>query len=73
MIPEDIAVISSDDYPYSRIMKPALTVLSIDVYDMDIQAGVMLLCKIKKPSLQVQSFTTLPELLSAVQLLRLPL
>lgn len=63
MIPENIAVISFDDYPYSRIMKPALTVVNIDVYDMGIQAGVMLLRKIKKPSLQVQSFTTLPELI----------
>lgn len=63
-IPDDIAVISFDDYPYSRIMEPALTVVNIDVYDMGMQAGTMLLRKLKKPSLQVQSYTTLPVLIA---------
>lgn len=62
-IPDDIAVISFDDYPYSRIMEPALTVVNIDVYDMGMQAGIMLLRKLKNPSLQVQSYTTLPVLI----------
>jgi DNA-binding LacI/PurR family transcriptional regulator len=62
-IPDNIAVISFDDYPYSRIMEPALTVVNIDVYDMGAQAGTMLLRKIKQPSLQVQSYTTLPVLI----------
>lgn len=63
-IPDDIAVISFDDYPYSRIMEPALTVVNIDVYDMGMQAGIMLLRKLKNPSLQVQSYTTLPVLIA---------
>lgn len=63
-IPDDIAVISFDDYPYSRIVEPALTVVNIDVYDMGMQAGIMLLRKLKKPSLQVQSYTTLPVLIA---------
>lgn len=62
-VPDDIAVISFDDYPYSRIMEPALTVVNIDVYDMGTQAGIMLLRKMKQPSLQVQSYTTLPVLI----------
>jgi len=62
-IPDNIAVISFDDYPYSRIMEPALTVVNIDVYDMGTQAGIMLLRKMKQPSLQVQSYTTLPVLI----------
>lgn len=62
-IPDNIAVISFDDYPYSRIMEPALTVVNIDVYDMGTQAGIMLLRKMKRPSLQVQSYTTLPVLI----------
>jgi DNA-binding LacI/PurR family transcriptional regulator len=62
-IPGDIAVITFDDYPYSRIMEPMATVVNIDVYDMGIQAGKLLLSKIKTPNLHVQSYTTLPNLI----------
>lgn len=62
-IPTDIAVVTFDDYPFSRIMEPPLTVVNIDVYDMGTQAGIMLLRKIKNNTLQVQSYTTLPVLI----------
>lgn len=62
-IPDETAVISFDDYPYSRITEPPLSIVNIDVYDMGMQAGIMLLRKIKTPSLQVQSYTTLPVLI----------
>lgn len=62
-IPEDIAVITFDDYPFSRITDPMLTVVNIDVYDVGVQAGKLILSKIKKPNLQVQSYTTLPTLI----------
>jgi DNA-binding LacI/PurR family transcriptional regulator len=62
-IPEDIGVITFDNYPFSMIMDPPPTVVNIDVYDMGLQAASMLIRKIKNPSLQVQIYTTLPELI----------
>jgi DNA-binding LacI/PurR family transcriptional regulator len=62
-IPGDMGVISFDDYPFSRITDPMMTVVNIDVYDVGVQAGKLILSKIKKPNLQVQSFTTLPSLI----------
>ncbi len=59
-IPEDIAFLTFDIYPYTRIMKPAPTVINIDVYDLGIQAAISILRKISCPSLQVQTYTTLP-------------
>lgn len=61
-IPEEIAFLTFDSYPYSAIISPAPTVIDIDVYDLGVQAGLMLLRKIKNPSLLVQSYTTLPVL-----------
>ncbi|MDF2984749.1 MAG: alanine racemase [Eubacterium sp.] len=62
-IPGDIAVITFDEYPFSHIIEPIPTVVNINVFDMGIQAGSTLIRKIKNPSLQVQSYTTLPELI----------
>ena len=62
-IPETIAVVTFDDYPFSRITDPPLTVVNIDVYDLGIQAGKMILDKMRKPNLQFQTFITLPKLI----------
>lgn len=62
-IPDQIGIVSFDDFPFSRVIEPALTVVDIDVYDMGLQAGKTLLRKIKSPFLQVQSYTTLPRLI----------
>lgn len=62
-IPKDIGVITFDDYPFSQITDPKLTVVNIDVYDVGYQAGKLILNKIKKPNLQVQTYTTLPSLI----------
>lgn len=62
-VAEDIGVITFDNYPYSLIMDPPPTVVNIDVYDMGLQAAAMLIRKIKKPTLQVQTYSTLPELI----------
>ena len=59
-IPEDMGVLTFDDYPFSQILKPKLTVINIDVYDMGMQAGKLILNKMKKPNLQVQFYCTLP-------------
>lgn len=62
-IPEEMAVITFDDYPFSQILKPKLSVVNIDVFDMGVQAGKYILQKIKKPNLYVQSYITLPALI----------
>lgn len=61
-LPDEIALLTFDSYPYSQIIKPLPTVIDIDVYDLGIQAANMLLRKIKNASLLVQSYTTLPVL-----------
>lgn len=61
-IPEDMGVLTFDDYPFSQILNPRLTVIDIDVYDMGIQAGKLILNKMKKPNLQVQFYCTLPSI-----------
>jgi DNA-binding LacI/PurR family transcriptional regulator len=63
LIPKEIGVITFDDYPFSQITDPMMTVVNIDVYDVGVQAGKLILNKIKKPNLQVQSYTTLPSLI----------
>lgn len=61
-IPEEIAFLTFDSYPYSSLIDPAPTIIDIDVYDLGVQAAVMLLRKLENPSLLVQSYTTLPVL-----------
>ena len=62
-IPEETAVITFDDFPFSRVMEPELTVVNLDMYDMGEQAAKLVLRRIKKPQLVVQSQTTLPVLI----------
>lgn len=62
-VPEDIAVLTFDIYPYSSIIDPNLTVIDINVYDMGMQAGNMMIRKLENPDLLIQSFTTLPVLI----------
>lgn len=59
-VPEDIAFLTFDLYPYTKILDPRPVVIDINVYDMGMQAGNMLLRKLENPSLQIQTYTTLP-------------
>lgn len=70
-IPDDIGVITFDDYPFSQILKPALTVVNIDVYDIGHEAGKTILKKIKKPELHIQSYITYPNIIERSSLKRL--
>jgi len=54
-IPEDIGLVSFDNYPLSPYLEPPLTVVDIDVYELGLQAGLALINKIAKPDLIVQS------------------
>lgn len=62
-IPDDTAVITFDRYPYSSVIDPVLTIIDIDVYDMGVQAGNMMIRKLENPNLLIQSFTALPTLI----------
>ena len=63
LIPDEIRVITFDDYPFSQILRPMLSVVDIDVYDMGVQAGKYILQKIRKPNLYIQSHITVPSLI----------
>ena len=69
-IPEDIAVLTFDRYPYSSIMDPVLTVVDINVFDMGVQAGNMMIRKLENPNLLIQSYTTLPLLIQGESTLK---
>ena len=62
-IPKDMGFLTFDCYPYAGIIDPAPTVIDINVYDMGIQAGNMMIRKLEYPDLLIQSFTTLPILI----------
>lgn len=71
-IPNEIAFLTFDSYPYSSLIDPEPTIIDIDVYDLGVQAAVMLLRKLENPSLLVQSYTTLPVLRQGLTTLPLP-
>ncbi|MCL2083831.1 MAG: LacI family transcriptional regulator, partial [Oscillospiraceae bacterium] len=62
-LPLDLQLITFDDYPYSRIMDPSPTVVTIDFYELGEQMASQLLRNIRNPALRVQSYVTLPELI----------
>ncbi len=57
-IPEDIGVMAFDDYPFSQIIEPQLTVVDINVRDMGTQAAKFLVDIIKHPNMQIQTYIT---------------
>lgn len=57
-IPKDIGVMTFDDYPFSQIIEPKLTVVDINVRDMGAQAGKFLIDIIKHPNMQIQTYIT---------------
>lgn len=61
-VPKDIGVITFDSFPYTKITRPRLTTVDIDVYDMGKIAGDLIVRKIKNRNLAIQSYTTLASL-----------
>ncbi len=59
-IPDDIGVLAFDDFPFSKVLKPKLSVVSIDVYEIGQEAGKLILQKINTPNLHFQSYVTFP-------------
>jgi len=62
-LPEDVQLITFDDYPFSQAMNPPLTVVNIDFFDLGEHVASQLLKNIRNPALHVQSYITLPELI----------
>lgn len=58
LLPEQVGVIAFDDYPFSQIMEPPLTVVDINVRDMGIQAAKFLVDMIRHPNMQIQTCIT---------------
>ncbi len=63
-IPKDIAVIAFDDFPFSKVLEPRLSVVSIDVFEIGREAGKLILQKIKTPNLHFQSYVTFPVIIA---------
>ena len=63
-IPDDVALITFDDYPFSQLTTPKMTVVNIDMFALGQQAAYHLIKKIKNPSMLVQSYTTLPTIIA---------
>ena len=57
-IPKEIGVMTFDDYPFSQIIEPQLTVVDINVRDMGTQAAKFLVDIIRHPNMQIQTYIT---------------
>ena len=62
-VPGQVAVLTFDDFPFSKVIRPQLTVVNLDMHDMGEQAAKIVIRRIKNPQLLVQSYTTLPSLI----------
>jgi len=61
-VPTQMSLMTFDDYPLAQLTVPKLTTVSIDMYELGLSAGKLLVSKIKQPEMQVQTFTTIPRL-----------
>ena len=62
-IPEDIALISFDNYPLAEFTAPPLSVVDNDVFELGTHAANILLSKIDNPNLQMQYSMLSPTLI----------
>lgn len=62
-MPDELCLVAFDDYPYSSIITPAPTVIDIDMFSLGVNAGNLLMRKIKDPAMLVQTYTALPRLI----------
>ncbi len=62
-VPDDIAIMTFDNYPFAMLTQPQLTAIEADMYDMGQEAAHFILRKIKMPELQTQSYCTIPRII----------
>ena len=59
-VPQDIALLTFDNYPFSMLTDPAITAVEVDMHDMGVNAARFVLQRIRKPNLRTQSYVTSP-------------
>ena len=57
-IPKDIGIMAFDNFPFSQIIEPPLTVVDINVRDMGTQAAKFLTDIMRRPNMQIQTYIT---------------
>lgn len=62
-IPEDIGLLTFDNYPFSMLTDPAITAVEVDMHEMGVNAARFALQRIRKPNLQTQFYCTSPSIL----------
>ena len=62
-IPEDIAIMTFDNDPFSELAQPQLTAIDADMFDMGQEAARFILRKIRMPELHTQSYCTIPRII----------
>ena len=62
-IPKDIGVLTIDDFPFSKLLDPQLSVVNIDVYDLGYEAGKNILKIVRNPNVHIQSYITNPNII----------
>ena len=61
-VPEDLALITFDSYPFSLFTEPPMTMVDVNMYEMGQEAGRLVLQKLKHPATQIQTYITTPTL-----------
>ena len=54
-IPENVALLTFDNYPFSMLTDPTITAVEVDMHDMGVNAARFVLQRIRKPNLRTQS------------------
>lgn len=62
-VPEEIELVAFDDYPYSPAVSVPPTVIDIDLFSLGVQAGNLLLKRVRDPAMLIQTYTALPRIL----------
>lgn len=62
-IPQEVSLIAFDNYPYTPALSIAPTIIDIDMFNLGVQAGNLLLKKVRNPEMSIQTYTALPHLL----------
>jgi len=63
-VPEDMALITFDNYPFAPYTEPKMSVVDIDVYELGIQSADILIKKLKTPALTMQCSLLSPTLVA---------
>lgn len=63
IVPDDIALLTFDNYPFSMLTDPTITAVEVDMHDMGVNAARFVLQRIRKPNLQTQTYCTAPSIL----------